>query len=614
MSRDEDEPTTVTGLLTRDTQWSGAILVTGDLIVPPGVTLTILPGTRVLFAHHRGPGTGLEAGCLDIRGGRLLARGLATAPVWFTSDAPEPRPGDWRYLQLRDGCPHAESEVSCAIVEFARLGILVWSAAPRITDVFVRQCTWEGLYAESHASPTFARVISRDNGYNGIALEQFNRVTIRDAVLAGNGTHGLHCDRSRATIERSRIEHNRGHGLSVDNGSLLRVHACDVVDNAVHGVGLDAGHPRAVVTGSLVARNGSAGINCREHGSLVARGNRVESNRPIQLHCHSPLGTLDVRGNWWGAADTPYLERELTGEAAPGAPPAFFHPAWAPVLPHPPVLPERAPRVAVARALERLARARVEPGYRPSEAGRDPVAYVGADDATRRITRRIGAGIGLPWSVTWDGSAVWTATLDTNQLLRLDPISGEVLARFPTPGPQSWGLAFDGEALWLADFAELAIRRLDPATGEVLARYPSPDPLGGVKGLTWTGELLAVLGWRSHAIYLLDRRGRLKATLPCPLLKGGLAYDGQWFWGPCRDLILAVDAAGRPQAAITAASDGTWDLEWAEGVLWATQRTNENWADAKIYALEPRDVLAIDLDPLRARLAMLNQLARRARV
>ena len=32
-----------------DTTWSGEIIVTGDVYVPPDVTLTILPGTTVRF-------------------------------------------------------------------------------------------------------------------------------------------------------------------------------------------------------------------------------------------------------------------------------------------------------------------------------------------------------------------------------------------------------------------------------------------------------------------------------------------------------------------------------------------------------------------------------------
>ena len=82
------------GPITADERWSGVVHVTGDVIVLPGVTLEIAAGTIVLLAHHR-RGNPLdrapydEPGALDVRGGRLIVRGTESAPVWFTSDAPD---------------------------------------------------------------------------------------------------------------------------------------------------------------------------------------------------------------------------------------------------------------------------------------------------------------------------------------------------------------------------------------------------------------------------------------------------------------------------------------------------------------------------------------------
>ncbi len=40
---------TASGTLAIDETWSGDILLTGDITIPEGITLTIDPGTRVLF-------------------------------------------------------------------------------------------------------------------------------------------------------------------------------------------------------------------------------------------------------------------------------------------------------------------------------------------------------------------------------------------------------------------------------------------------------------------------------------------------------------------------------------------------------------------------------------
>lgn len=37
------------GHITRDTTWSGTVLVTGDVVVDSGVTLTIIAGTNIIF-------------------------------------------------------------------------------------------------------------------------------------------------------------------------------------------------------------------------------------------------------------------------------------------------------------------------------------------------------------------------------------------------------------------------------------------------------------------------------------------------------------------------------------------------------------------------------------
>ena len=49
----EPDVTTVSGVISRDTTWSGNILVTERVTVTEGVTLTVEPGTVVRFKHWR---------------------------------------------------------------------------------------------------------------------------------------------------------------------------------------------------------------------------------------------------------------------------------------------------------------------------------------------------------------------------------------------------------------------------------------------------------------------------------------------------------------------------------------------------------------------------------
>ncbi len=41
---------TTSGTLTQDEIWTGEILITGDIVIPEGITLTVLPGTSITFS------------------------------------------------------------------------------------------------------------------------------------------------------------------------------------------------------------------------------------------------------------------------------------------------------------------------------------------------------------------------------------------------------------------------------------------------------------------------------------------------------------------------------------------------------------------------------------
>ena len=79
------------GLVAGNQVWSGLVRVEEDVLVPPGATLTVLPGTRVVFAPASGtktepwfwtPGTELTVA------GRLVAEGTPGLPVVFEGEGP----------------------------------------------------------------------------------------------------------------------------------------------------------------------------------------------------------------------------------------------------------------------------------------------------------------------------------------------------------------------------------------------------------------------------------------------------------------------------------------------------------------------------------------------
>ena len=507
------------GTIRQDTVWSGDVWVTSSIFVPAGVTLTIEPGTIIRFKHYRGytdPGARLS---LRVEG-TLKAVGTASAPIWFTSDAPDPTNGDWGMLRLVNAS--SDSEIRFAILEFAQQGLNLWNSSPTLADLIVRWNNWEGIYFESYCRPTLERTRIYQNGYNGIAMEQFNDVTIRDCLVSESGTNGIHVDASTATVERCIIESSSAAGLSVDDHGALIVRGCFVRENR-QGIGCGEGtNSVRIDAGTVLAANGADMPGCVQNGAVT-----------------------------W-----------LSGGSPAPASIAF---------PMPDVRP-------------------YELGYTPGDRLLDRFSYIYPDtDVTRTVVNKIGDGLGLTWSVTWDGAAIWTATL-WGDVYRLDPVTGAILTQWRYPGPQAWGMTYDGQHLWINDFAEKKVYQMT-TTGSVLGSFAIPDPTGGAKGIAWDGQALCIMGWTSPTIYRVDRQGNLLNTISILDGGGGLTWDGEAFWVPGGHGIERVSATGQSLGSIYACSEGTWDLAWDGRYLWATQRTNENWFDDKLYQIAIGDLL-----------------------
>ena len=98
------------GVIKSDTTWEEEVLVKGDVEIPKGVTLTVMPGTVVKFAKiaEYGPSklykdkeTYFPRAELIIRG-KLLAQGTKDKMIIFTSAEQSPRPAVWGAINFLD--------------------------------------------------------------------------------------------------------------------------------------------------------------------------------------------------------------------------------------------------------------------------------------------------------------------------------------------------------------------------------------------------------------------------------------------------------------------------------------------------------------------------------
>jgi len=107
--------------ITGDAVWAGEVLVDRIVVVRSGASLTVLPGTRVLFRRIDWDGDGIGDAELTVEGS-LSAVGTPQEPILFASAEAEPRPADWKYLLVNFA---QRAELGYASVRHAYSGLQV---------------------------------------------------------------------------------------------------------------------------------------------------------------------------------------------------------------------------------------------------------------------------------------------------------------------------------------------------------------------------------------------------------------------------------------------------------------------------------------------------------
>jgi len=154
-----DRPLQAEGVIKKDAVWAGEVLVAGDVLVPEGVTLTIEPGTKVMFAVS--DSSKIEPMFLSMQTellvrGRLVVRGEKGMPAYF-GPAPEgmsdkkPARGDWGGI-IFDGQAASGSSISYAGITMADSAIAAYNSSPSITGCTVDDSRY-GLVCEGLSRP-----------------------------------------------------------------------------------------------------------------------------------------------------------------------------------------------------------------------------------------------------------------------------------------------------------------------------------------------------------------------------------------------------------------------------------------------------------------------------
>lgn len=219
----------LSGVINSDLTLAGEVLLTGDLLILPGRTLTLQPGTTVRV--RRSESTKIDPEYLSssteiLVRGRLQAAGTARAPIAFLPETPGSA-GEvvWAGIILDRA---AGSTISHARIEGAEQGILAISAAPQLADNTIYNCRY-GMVLQGPGSAAI---------YN-------NRIEAGEGglfVLAG----------ASGEIAGNRITGQVEEGLFVDAGSLPRLGRNEISGN---GLGLLLHNPELPFERSGISGN-----------------------------------------------------------------------------------------------------------------------------------------------------------------------------------------------------------------------------------------------------------------------------------------------------------------------------------------------------------------------
>lgn len=162
-ARGADEPITTSGYLSSDETWSGRVILTGDVTIPEGITLTIVPGTTVLCTAHsddQKSGNQQKLISLEVRG-TLIAQGTPSEPIRFTSTETGARA--WDQITLLGAGPPLAVIQNC-IIENAVVGIHLHSGYAYITNNTIVNNGWSGVMVHG-ANPTIKNNVVFESGY-----------------------------------------------------------------------------------------------------------------------------------------------------------------------------------------------------------------------------------------------------------------------------------------------------------------------------------------------------------------------------------------------------------------------------------------------------------------
>ncbi|HUQ07589.1 MAG TPA: DUF4215 domain-containing protein, partial [Kofleriaceae bacterium] len=165
-------------------------MVGGDLMVPPGITLTIEPGATLQFQASSDimiAGSDTSRGELIVTGA-LVADGTTALPITIQSSSSTS--GTWYGVDLTTAATGVV--LDHVAVQDARYNVIYRSTAGGnvLGQLITREASSYGLWVRA-GSPAIDALTAHNNGSIGVLVEENGSLTLTNAVLRNNSSYGL---------------------------------------------------------------------------------------------------------------------------------------------------------------------------------------------------------------------------------------------------------------------------------------------------------------------------------------------------------------------------------------------------------------------------------------
>lgn len=193
--------TSVSGILDRDTRWKveeSPYIVTSDLVIPPGISLSVSPGVTIIINYPDTSGSSIgqidktDSSLTSIKVfGILSCAGKFEQRIRFTSNAHDKMSPRW-YGIVMSKADDRFSEIAFTDIENAFTAITVHECKPIIRNMLIER-NHIGIYSSDLSAPHIYNCIITHNNAYGIRINNGNPI-ITNNIICYNANNGIWCD------------------------------------------------------------------------------------------------------------------------------------------------------------------------------------------------------------------------------------------------------------------------------------------------------------------------------------------------------------------------------------------------------------------------------------